>query len=134
MPPVDESITVTILPTNDAPTINKNFTVVVGSYVFRDGESVWEDPLPPNATAAPKFTAFTLGVVSIDGECSMSANVTNPYLGKLYANLASDGTAVDVNSAYNASALLNMTLDVATATNSTTSFNLGLYYVPPAGH
>jgi hypothetical protein len=41
-PPADRSIAVTILPTNDAPTLPKNRTVVVGHYIFRDTAGLYK--------------------------------------------------------------------------------------------
>ena len=133
-PPSNKEVKVTIVPTNDAPTIPQNRTIVKGHYVYRAGESPWKDPTLVNATDPPTFTTLSLSVVSIDGERTMLANVTNPERGKLYTNLTADGSNVNVTTEYNVSKLLNMTLDAAASTNATTIFNLTMYYVPPLGY
>ena len=131
--PLDKTIAVTIVPTNDPPTIPNNRTVTVGYYSFRDDERAWVDPLIPNATGTMNFTAITFEATSLDGETVMLANMSNPSFGLLFTNLGSDGRDVDESSLYSAGTLLNMTLNIAAATDATTSFNLTLYYVPPDG-
>lgn len=122
---------VTIAPTNDAPSISDNRSVTVVGYNYRVNESAWLDPLNPNATAPVNFTAVSFNVTSVDAEPTMQFNMSYPERGDFYVSLTADGSSVNVSTKYVVGSLMNM--QRVGATNSTTSFTMTLYYVPPKG-